>query len=88
MNEARAEEIVWAAIRMVVKAFAILVAILTFLGSWFYFGDEYGLLGIALGWFPALFLAFFAALLSPLLLFGIVMAGAYFLYAYLRHGHI
>lgn len=43
-----------------VSSMAILVAIGVFGWSWYHFEHRYGLLGLALGWFPAGFLALFA----------------------------
>lgn len=53
-----------------------IVGVVTFFGSWLALAGSYGLLGIALGWFPAGFLAAMAALLTavlwPLAALGIV----------------
>lgn len=45
-----------------------LVGVVTFVGTWIYCVAEYGfLLGVGLGWLPAMITAVFAALLWPLL---------------------
>lgn len=44
-----------------------LAGLITFFAAWFSFAGSYGLLGVALGWFPASFLGAFAALLAAVL---------------------
>jgi len=62
-----------------------LVSVVTFLGSWAYAVATYGwFLGLSLGWIPALILAGFAYILSPLILLGLpilVMIGVFLLWA-------
>lgn len=57
------------------KAATVLVGIAAFLGSWGYAVAEFGwLLGLGLGWFPALFVGTVLATIWPLALVGLLVA--------------
>lgn len=70
---------------LALKGFAILTAIITFLGCWGYAIATWGwFVGLAFGWIPSIIIAIIAAALSPLLLIGIVIIILWQTYEYFK----
>lgn len=62
--------------------FAVLVGGIAFIGIWIYAFVAWGfLIGLAIGWLPALIGGFILGLLWPLVLLVILVIGAMFLYS-------
>lgn len=61
--------------------FAVIIGVIAFFGIWIYAFVTWGLLiGLAIGWLPALIGGFILGLLWPLVVLVILVIGAMFLY--------